>query len=289
MKVELVSKQIIKPSSPTPQNLGIYKLSFIDQITPIFHTRMLFFYPNIENKFANDGIERLKTSLSVTLTHFCPLAGRVKDNKVIECNDKGVEFCETRVRVHGFLSEILKQPDPDIVHQFVPVNDAHLGSGIADASTIGSFIKAWSCTAIGCMAESMLPKYVMESHFPSMEFSNDLPPLELKTSNCITRRFVFESSEITKLKAKSSSKLVEQPTRVEAILALIWKCATMASRTNLGITKRPSKVGQVINIRKRTNPPLPETSLGNCLSNFVAEMEESRVVQIWTYRHWWFT
>ncbi|XP_028754259.1 vinorine synthase-like [Neltuma alba] len=297
MKVEFVSKQIIKPSSPTPQNLIIYQLSFIDQIAPIFHTRMLFFYPNIENQFANDGCERLKTSLSETLTHFYPLAGRVKYNKVIECNDEGVEFCETRV--HGFLSDTLKQPDADFVHHFVPVDDAHLGSGflmkvqvnlfdcgglaigvsfshkIADASTIGSFIKACSCTAVGCMTESMLPKYVMESHFPSMEFSNDLPPLEFKPSNCITRRYVFESSEITKLKAKASSKLVEQPTRVESVLALIWKCATIASRTNLGITKRPSKIGQAINIRKRTNPPLPETSVGNCLSNFIAEIEDT--------------
>ncbi|XP_028804912.1 deacetylvindoline O-acetyltransferase-like [Neltuma alba] len=294
MKVELVSKQIIKPSSPTPKNLRTYKLSFIDQLALMLHTRMLFFYPNIENKFANDGRERLKTSLSETLTHFYPFAGRVKDNKVIECNDEGVEFCETRV--HGFLSYILKQPDADFVHQFVPVDDTHLGSGflmkvqvnlfdcgglaidvsfshkIADASTIDSFIKAWSCTAIGCMTESMLPKYVMESHFPSMEFSNDLPPLEFKPSNCITRRYVFESSEITKLKARASSKVVEQPTRVEAVLALIWKCATTASRINLEITKRPSKVFQAINVRKRTKPPLPETSVGNCF--FVAEIEE---------------
>ncbi|KAI9095010.1 hypothetical protein K1719_026474 [Acacia pycnantha] len=298
MKVEFVSKQTIKPSSPTSQNLRIYKLSFIDQIAPIFHTRMLFFYPNIENTFSNDGCERLKTSLSETLTYFYPLAGRVKENKVIECNDEGVEFCEARV--HGFVSDVLKQPDADLGHQFVPVDDAHLGSGflvkvqvnlfdcgglaigvsfshkIADASTIGSFIKAWSCTAIGCMTDSMLPKYVMESHFPSMEFSEDPPPLEFKPAlNCITRRYVFESSDITKLKAKASSKLVEQPTRVEAVLALIWKCATTASRINLGITKRRSKVGQAINIRKRTNPPLPETSVGNSLSNFIAETEET--------------
>ncbi|KAK4278474.1 hypothetical protein QN277_016315 [Acacia crassicarpa] len=298
MKVELVSKQTIKPSSPTPPNLRIYKLSFLDQGAPIYHTQMLLFYPNIENNFSNDGCERLKTSLSETLTYFYPLAGRVKENKVIECNDEGVEFCEARV--YGFVSDVLKQPNADLGHHFLPVDDAHLGSGflvkvqinlfdcgglaigvsfshkIADASTIGSFIKAWSCTAIGCMTESMLPKYVMESHFPSMEFSKDLPPLEIKpVLSCITRRFVFESSDVTKLKAKASSKLVEQPTRVEATLALIWRCAATTSRINLGITKRPSKFSQVINIRKRTNPPLPETCVGNCFSIFVAETEET--------------
>ncbi|XP_054793045.1 stemmadenine O-acetyltransferase-like [Prosopis cineraria] len=297
MKVEFVSKQIIKPSSPTPQNLGIFKLSFIDQLAPVMHTRILYFYPNIQNEAADrdhDRFERLKTSLSETLTLFYHLAGRMKDNAVIECNDEGVEFCEARVH-GGFLSDILKQPDADSVHQFVPIDDAHLGSGflakvqvnlfdcgglaigvslshkIADASTIGSFIKAWSCAAVGCMTESMLPKYILGSLYPSMDFPIVLPAVEFRHFNCITRRFVFDSSKITKLKATAASKMVENPTRVEAVLALIWKCVTIASRTNLGITKRPSMVSQFVNIRKRTSPPLPETCVGNFLGHFMAE------------------
>ncbi|XP_028754272.1 vinorine synthase-like [Neltuma alba] len=300
MKVEFVSKQIVKPSSPTPQSLRTFKLSFIDQLAPVMHTRILFSYPNVENDgVANhDRFESLKKSLSETLTHFYPLAGRVKDNKVIECNDEGVEFCETRV--HSFLSDILKQPDADVVHQFVPVDDAHLGSGflmkvqvnlfdcrglaigvsfshkIADASTIGSFIRAWSFAAVGCITESMLPKYILGSlYHPSIDFPTVLPPVEFRHFDYTTRRYVFDSSKITKLKAEAASKTVENPTRVEAVLALIWKCATTASRTNLGITKRPSMVSQIVDIRKRTSPPLPNTCVGNFVGHFIAKPENS--------------
>ncbi|KAI9095017.1 hypothetical protein K1719_026481 [Acacia pycnantha] len=299
MKVEFVSKQIIKPSSPTPENLRTFKLSFLDQFAVPIYTRILFFYPNIENHHVpnQDKFERLKTSLSETLTHFYPLAGRVKDSKIIECNDEGAEFCETRA--HGFLSDILKQPDADLVPQFVPVDLFDLGSGfllkvqvnlfdcgslaigvsfshkIADASTIGSFMKAWSCTAVGSMTESMLPKYVLGSLYPSTKFSNDLPPFEIIPTNCINRRYVFDSSKITKLKAEAASEVVDNPTRVEAVLALIWKCATTASRTNLGLTKRRSMLSQVVNIRKRTSPPLPETCVGNFTGFFTIKLEES--------------
>ncbi|KAI9095056.1 hypothetical protein K1719_026520 [Acacia pycnantha] len=269
------------------------------KFAPPIYTRVLFFYPNIENDHVpnQDRFERLKTSLSETLTHFYPLAGRVKDSKIIECNDEGAEFCETRA--HGFLSDILKQPDADLVPQFVPVDLCDLGSGVllkvqvnlfgcgslaigvsfshkfADASTIGSFMKAWSCTAVGCMTESMLPKYVLGSLYPSTEFSNDLPPFEIIPTNCITRRYVFDSSKITKLKAEAASQVVDNPTRVEAVLALIWKCATTASRTNLGLTKRRSLIYQLVNIRKRTNPPLPETCVGNFVGFFTIIPEES--------------
>ncbi|XP_028804859.1 BAHD acyltransferase At5g47980-like [Neltuma alba] len=271
----------------------------MDQIALSSHTRLLFLYHNIGNEVTiHDKFERLKTSLSQTLTHFYPFAGRFKDNKVIECNDEGVEFRETRV--HGFLSDILKQPDTDLLHQFVPAYDAHLLSEflmkvqanifhcgglaicvslshkIADASTMGSFIKAWSCTAVGCMTESMLPKYILGSLFPSIDSPIVLPTFELRRHlNFITRRYIFDSPKITKLKSKAASKTVENPTRVEAVFALIWKCATTASRTNLGTTKRPSMAYQMVNIRQRTNPPLPNTCIGNFVGQFIAKPEES--------------
>lgn len=211
---QFISKQIIKPSSPTPQNLRPFKMSFIDQLCPIMHIPILLFYPNTEKDHVahQDRLERLKTSLSKTLTHFYPMAGRVsKDNQIIEFDDEGVEFCETRV--DGFLSDIFKQPDADFLHQLEPVQDAHLESvfllkvqvnlfkcggmvigvssshKITDGSTMGLFIKAWSCNANGCFNESMLPKYILEPYFPSMEFLKNPPPFAgRKSSNTVQRR-----------------------------------------------------------------------------------------------------
>ncbi|XP_054806265.1 stemmadenine O-acetyltransferase-like [Prosopis cineraria] len=311
MKVEFVSRQIIKPSSPTPQSHATFKLYYKDQMNiDGMYTTILLFYPNIDqceankvshhHKIAEEWCERLKTSLSETLTYFYPLAGRIKDNAIIECKDQGVEFC--KARVHGFLEDILKQPNNESMKQFMPGDDAGLGSGfllkvqvnlfdcggmvigvsvshkIADASTIVSFIKAWSCTAFGCMTAAMLPKYnIFRSFYASMDSPIAASPITLGDfiNLCITRRFVFDSSKITKLKAKAANNIVEQPSRVEAVLALIWKCAIIASRTSQGITKRPSMVSQAVNLRKRTRPPLPETSVGNFISHVVVKLEET--------------
>ena len=67
--------------------------------------------------------------------------------------------------------------------------------------------------------------------------------------------------------------MVEQPTRVEAVLALLWKCASAASRTNRKSTTRPTIMSQIVNIRKRVSPPLPENSVGNFLGHFLAHPE----------------
>ena len=76
MNVEIISKEIIKPSSPTPHHLRKFKLSFLDQLPPLFHFPIIWFYDN--KKFVDvEPFERsrlLKESLAETLTHFYPLA-----------------------------------------------------------------------------------------------------------------------------------------------------------------------------------------------------------------------
>ncbi|XP_028804913.1 salutaridinol 7-O-acetyltransferase-like [Neltuma alba] len=191
-----------------------------EKIATAKHTRILFFFVDVESerKVADNRCERLKTSLPETLAYFYPLAGRVKDNAIIECKDEGVEFCEAHV--HGFLVQILKRPDNDTIQQFVPDDDddddddAEFGNGfllkvqvnlfdcrglvigvssshkIVDASTIASFIKAWSSISIGCITESTIPKYCLGSLYPSMDFLTVLSPFEAGDFNCIPKSFV---------------------------------------------------------------------------------------------------
>ena len=54
-------------------------------------------------------------SLSQTLTRFYPLAGRIKANDSIDCNDDGAVFIEAQANVE--LSQILKDPDMDLFIQ----------------------------------------------------------------------------------------------------------------------------------------------------------------------------
>ena len=82
LEVELISKEIVKPSSPTPDQLRRYQLSFIDQLTPPLYNPLVFFYPEICDTQANKTktSDQLKLSISNALTYFYPLAGRSMEN-----------------------------------------------------------------------------------------------------------------------------------------------------------------------------------------------------------------
>ncbi|CAK9174044.1 unnamed protein product [Ilex paraguariensis] len=53
-----------------------------------------------------------------------------------------------------------------------------------------------------------------------------------------------------------------QPTRVEVVTAMIWKALISAARAKHG-RLRDSLLVQIVNMRGKTIPPLPEISLGN--------------------------
>jgi hypothetical protein len=84
MEVEIISKECIKPSSPTPPSLKTYKLSLLDQVVPSAYIPMIFFYPmnkSISHSVVDIVSQRshlLKQSLSNTLTRFYPFAGKIK-------------------------------------------------------------------------------------------------------------------------------------------------------------------------------------------------------------------
>ena len=78
-KVEIIKRETIKPSSPTPSHLKTYKLSLLDQLTPVVYVNIVFFYPKNEITFEQKS-HQLKKSLSKSLTRFYALAGRIINN-----------------------------------------------------------------------------------------------------------------------------------------------------------------------------------------------------------------
>ena len=105
MKVELevISNENIKPSSPTPTHLRYYQLSFLDQTFPPMYVPFLFFYTENDaySKISTDPGKSfssvLKQSLSNVLTRYYPLAGHIKDNLTVDCNDEGISYLEAQV------------------------------------------------------------------------------------------------------------------------------------------------------------------------------------------------
>ncbi|KAI3757323.1 hypothetical protein L6452_04858 [Arctium lappa] len=304
IKVEIISKENIKPSSPTPQTLKLYKLSILDQLIPAPYAPIILYYRNhnqdhdptnnLDHQLQNK-LQTLKDSLSKTLTDFYPLAGTIKDDLSIDCDDVGACFAVARVDTR--LDDFLENLDLEVVNRFFPCEPGFNGSivgscvmnvqvnvfecgGIAiglcishkilDGSAIGTFLKGWSGSSRGSK-EVVIPNLSAPSLFPANDdlWLKDSAMVMwgslFKIGKCSTRRFVFDSSKLALLKAEAASgNGVKNPTRVEVVSALLWKCVMAAADENAGFRK-PSLLSHVVNLRKRLSSTLPEDSIGNLI------------------------
>ncbi|KAI3830537.1 hypothetical protein MKW98_030700 [Papaver atlanticum] len=324
MKVEVVSKERIKPSSPTPDHLKTYSLSFLDQLAlPIYFPLLLYYTSGSNDDSAKTTIERadefcsvIKKSLAKTLTKFYPLAGKLIDDRFVECNDDGVDYLETEV-INCQLSQLIQHPNimPERRKKLLPFdpNDAAISNSVepptlvsvqvncfecggiviglyiyhklADASTLVTFINDWANIARGIAVDdhdkqmegpsfslqSLFPQRVRDStsYKPPNSVTRDEPP--------VTKKFVFEGSRLADLKKKgevaNENEDVQdqyQPTRVEAVSALLWSCIIdmdQAKKKEVS-SVRAYIAAHAVNMRSRMVPPLPANSFGNmtCLS-----------------------
>ncbi|KAF8018547.1 hypothetical protein BT93_H3431 [Corymbia citriodora subsp. variegata] len=300
MKVEIVSKETIKPSSPTPDHLRRFALSAFDQFAPSVYIPLVLFYADApcDGPESHEMPGRMKRSLSETLARFYPLAGRIVDNVCIDCTDDGADYFEARVTGIG-VKEILQSPDPDVLKLFLPVDIdspesfhgrlvsvqlSFFDSGgvavgvcvshkMADTSTLSSFLHSWAAATRGggVVAELPVPDLSTTSTlFPPSETLSILRPVKMLKQKCQSRRYVFGPAEIAALQARAASAIAARPTRMEAMSAFIWKCAMAA-----GASSGRSLLAQTMNIRKRTEPQLAPSSVGCLISYFTAKVDEN--------------
>ncbi|XP_024195918.1 BAHD acyltransferase At5g47980 [Rosa chinensis] len=147
---------------------------------------------------------------------------------------------------------------------------------IADGFTLGTFIRSWAAMCLGsdvvalpatefCVPASLYPQQdlFINSLSTSREYVN--------SEACVNKRFVFDASNIVRLKSKATSATVPNPTRVEVVTALLWKCAIEASRSNLSFT-RPAMLFLAANMRKVLKHP---NLMGNLVGHvFAAKTQE---------------
>ncbi|KAI3783280.1 hypothetical protein L1987_42357 [Smallanthus sonchifolius] len=125
--IQIISKENIIPSSPTPQHLKSYNLSILDQLIPAPYAPIILYYPNDQaNLDIQESLKSLKDSLSKTLTRFYPLAGSIKNDLLIDCDDVGAYFAVARVNTR--LDEFLSHPDLDLINHFLPCEPSFNGS-----------------------------------------------------------------------------------------------------------------------------------------------------------------
>ncbi|KAL5543782.1 hypothetical protein UlMin_007566 [Ulmus minor] len=119
LKAEILSRNLVKPSFPTPKHLGDYNLSLLDQFIAHFHCGIVLFYSPTKTSQSKENVSHnLQKSLSETLTDFYPIVGRHKDASTIDCNDDGAYFVEAKIKSN--LSNFLNQP---MVEKVVPTLD----------------------------------------------------------------------------------------------------------------------------------------------------------------------
>ncbi|KAL0886503.1 hypothetical protein Bca101_010486 [Brassica carinata] len=177
--MEKMSVETIKPSLPTPQCLRTLDLSVVDYLTQPVYTYACLFYSNDPSIPREETIQKLKTSLSETLTSFYPFSGRVNGlSLAVDCNDEGAIFIEATLG-NSTLSSFLSSPDSNEIQQtllplhYVPrtseasvtwplliVKTSYFKCGgmslgicmshkLADAASLSSFIRVWAATARG--------------------------------------------------------------------------------------------------------------------------------------------
>jgi shikimate O-hydroxycinnamoyltransferase len=295
------SKEIIKPSYPTPQHLKTYNLSIMDKLLYRNYIPLVLFFPSSAEK-VGEKLRQLKHSLSETLTAYYPFAGSmVKSRAYVDCNDDGVEFQESEIKCT--LPEYLEkyEEDHNRVNMIFPpgsvwsafdnnsnpmivrVNYFDCGGiavavcashRIADSCTLANFLNYWGAVSRQS-GEQILP------HIVSSPWSNDgfaEPPLVAPDYSLTRKRFVFKNTELAKLKAKVCSSDGQNPTRLEFLTALFYKCCIAVDIAKTG-SFQPSLLFLPINMRLKMDPQLPKTTLGNWIYREDVEIKTESELQ----------
>ena len=247
-KVEIVRKEMLKPSSPTPDHLRDFKISLLDQMAPPTYIPIVLFYSASDiSAFGTDFktiSNKLKTSLSKVLTFYYPFCGALKGTSSVECNDAGVLYIESKAPPN--LSDILKRPqahiqqllpfdpyDPRVEHgerivnMAVQLNEFRCGGiglgvclshKVAGGATTVSFFNSWAATARGHGNTVAAPQMDAALVFPPSEIELDITRLMIGHETLVTKCFLFNETNLSRLRAKFGSF---NPTRVEAVTALM--------------------------------------------------------------------
>ncbi|KAL0413479.1 UNVERIFIED_CONTAM: Stemmadenine O-acetyltransferase [Sesamum radiatum] len=241
---------------------------------------------------------QLKQSLSNTLTLFYPLAGRIQDGPVVDCNDAGAEFIEASIQAQ--LNDALQEPIIEQLKHFAVdaaagrlpgaalvaakvtfFNCGGIAIGVsvshklADGASIMTFLNVWTAS---CRGEAEFPKFSVDlaHYFPPRKFpdSPSVPKLMLNEKNIVTKRFVFDKENLEALKHAATSPSgsnVKNPTRVEVVSAFIWKHFIDVAKSENPEAKKIFAASHAVNLRGRRSPPLDlENVFGNCFMSTTA-------------------
>ncbi|XP_019171406.1 PREDICTED: vinorine synthase-like isoform X2 [Ipomoea nil] len=306
LKVEVYQKEKVRPSSPTPQTLRYYKLSLLDVLAGPFYGPHVFFYPSGAGPRRHD-YDELKESLSEALSILYPLAGRLKDGSIIECNDEGADFVRANVTNYD-LGEFLRHPkledlrqllpldpNPDVIDPAMPMLAVQVTRFRCGGTTVG--FCTWHGVADGGGMTGLynilaainrgegatdsgggLVVDVAAIFSPAISNISQImltayAGMKKELGKYTTKRFVLSKQDIERIRNQyNPSEHHRRPSRVEALSAFVWAAVIRATLPVNPILKKHS-VSHIVNFRKKLNPPVPSQCLGNILYGTSADWE----------------
>ncbi|KAG8369364.1 hypothetical protein BUALT_Bualt14G0003600 [Buddleja alternifolia] len=306
MKVNVLSRKLIKPCTQTPSDLRTFKISVIDEINPAMNVIRILYYPSDAVKGKNISLEE---PLSKVLPLFYPIAGRyIKEKHIVDCNDEGAEYVEAEVNCEllqlispaqvmvEHLNHLLPLPigaadepeDPMLAVQINRFQCGGLAIGICashrifDSCSLGIFLKAWANAAIdGGLV--ICPDFNSPLYFPSENLASlQYGVTRTRNNSIIAKRFVFDKNAISTLRERMDPvwRGERPPSRAAVVSALLTQALMRADRAKHGKT-RASIIGQAINVRERTVPPISKYACGAwySMSYIESSADECRVLE----------
>lgn len=286
MKVQKFNRKLVKPHTPTPENLKNYKISFLDNSLSPMNLAVVFYYESKPENY----MQQLEESLSKILVKFYPLAGRyIKSDHLVDCSDEGAELIEAEAvgielkdlvakssEAHELNGDLY--PDQYFINDetaddpLLSIQATHFPCGglaiavsvshrIFDVPSLATFAVAWSSTTNPDKAAgfNLNPTFDFPSLLPFKDFNFgvNLKKSSIDASNVLVKRLVFDKAALTKLKSKSVDI-----SGVSAVSALIAKALIRIDTAKHG-KNRDFVVFQLVNMRGRMIPPQPKHACGN--------------------------
>ncbi|KAI7744057.1 hypothetical protein M8C21_006682, partial [Ambrosia artemisiifolia] len=219
----------------------------------------------------DDGVEFLEASIDSTLSDFLQKSQHEDFNRLCP---NGLVWYESIYNKHD--------PSDNVAPLAIQVNHfecggialaASLSHKVADGSSLISFLNDWG-KVTRYMSNDSKHECSIEPYFNSFQHTNlKFSGFSIAGSNdCITRSFIFPNKKINDLKhkvttmTKESRQPVTDPTRVDVLTWLLYKCAVASTNKNDSHSFKPTGISIPTNIRRKMIKPLPENSIGNILA-----------------------
>ncbi|KAL0289589.1 UNVERIFIED_CONTAM: Pelargonidin 3-O-(6-caffeoylglucoside) 5-O-(6-O-malonylglucoside) 4'''-malonyltransferase [Sesamum calycinum] len=229
------------------------------------HVIRILFYPS-DQVVNGKHVKSLEESLSQVLPLFYPLAGRYhKDEHYVDCNDEGAEFsiAEVDCKLRQLIGPEVK---PEQLNLLLP-----LEIGAADEPTdrmLAVQINKFQCGGLAIGGLEICPDFDSPTYFPPQ----NIDPIQFGVSrtrdtSILPKRFVFDKNAIYMLRERLSPEWRKErpPSGVVVVSAVLAQAILRSDRKKHG-KSRASIIGQAINVRERTIPPISKYACGTWAS-----------------------